>query len=313
MVFKDFYSILGLQPTASSLQIKHAFYKLALKYHPDKNPLDPTSSDKFKEISEANKVLSDPEKRKKYDKLFIQIKNAQFSKKREYESYLAQKRKTYQHQSNYSTSTKTDTIHKKNRSFSEFIDAFIFTKFTSKINCRSNNVNDIPYRTTLHISLVDALQGAILSLIVGNKKVPVKITPGIANGKEIVYRAFFSDSYPSSRRNLIIRIVIDKHSIFKRFNQNLICDLEIDLYTAILGGIKEIRTLDNKLLRLRIPESTNSGTLLRLKGLGLPFPSNTCLRGDLFIKINVHIPENLSGYEHKLFEQLSILRKTVHS
>lgn len=314
MLFKDYYAILGLQRTASMMQIKRAFYKLALKYHPDKNPQDPASSDKFKEISEANKVLSDPEKRKKYDKIFIELKNGQSAKNRGYESYFAQQRKVYQNQTSYSHSSKTKSSSKKNSGFSDFINNFINTKSSSNTCNNSHNVSkNNPYRTMLHVSLNDVLHGATINLIIDKTKIPVYIPPGVVDGKEIIYHGFFSDSYPFLKRDLIVTVVVDQHPNFKRYNQSMMYSLEIDLYTAVLGGIKEIRTLNNKLLRLKIPRNTSSGTLFRLKGQGLPFSSNINLRGDLFVKISVHIPNDLSSNELKLFEQLSVLRKTASS
>jgi curved DNA-binding protein len=314
MFFKDYYSILGLQKTASLVQIKQNFYKLALKYHPDKNPLNPASSDIFKEIAEANRVLSDPEKRKKYDKLYIELKNAQSAKKHGYESYFDQKKKFNQSQSTYSHTTMKEGFSKKSSNFSVFIKNFINPKFSSKVNNYSHNSNNYnPYRKNLHIPLEDILHGATKSIVINNAKVQVRITPGITNGKEIIYHGFFSASYPFLKQDLIITVLVDKHPIFKRFRQHLVCSLNIDLYTAILGGLREILTLDNKLLRLHIPQCIESGTLLRLKEQGLPFPSNTNSRGDLFVKITVHIPKNLSKYELNLFEKLSLLRKTDSS
>jgi curved DNA-binding protein len=313
MNFKDYYSILGLQKTASLVEIKQTFYKLALKYHPDKNPLNPASSDIFKEITEANKVLSDPEKRKKYDKLFIEFENAQSTKKHGYESYFDQKRKFYQSQSTCPHTKMKEDLSKKSSNFSYFINNFINPKFSSKVSNNSHNINNSnPYRKYLHIPLEDTLHGAIKCIVVNNAKVQVRITPGITNGKEIIYYGFFSDTCPLLKQNLIITVLVDKHPIFKRFNQNLMCSLNIDFYTAILGGPREIITLDNKLLRLKIPKCTENGTLLRLKGQGLPFPSNIDSRGDLFVKVTVHLPKNLSKYELNLFEKLSFLRKMIH-
>ena len=288
MQFKDYYSILGLQQTASTEQIKYTFHMLALKYHPDKNPLDPTTCDKFKEILEASKVLINPEKRKSYDENFVANKNAQSSKERVCKSYSSQKRKTYKNPTSPSSRSKT----KRN----------------------SQNVNkDIPYRTIMHVSLEDAFRGATIILLVLRKRVPVMITPGTTSGKVITYYGLLSGRTAKIKRDLIVTIMVDRHPVFEHSNYNLIYNLKINLRTALYGGKKDIKTIDKKCIRLNIPEGTYCGTLLRLKGQGFPIHSDSNLRGDLFVKIFVQLPKKLTKLEKKLYEQLAVLRKTTSS
>ena len=306
MEYKDYYKTLGVEKTATADEIKKAYRKLAKKYHPDKNPGSKPSEEKFKEISEANEVLSDPEKRKKYDQLgsnWKQYENAGAGGDDRFRNFYGnqQQGRTY-------TSGNVNDIFGGEGGFSDFFESFFGggQGFTSRPQ-RSRKGKD--YEAALNISLEEAFHGTEKEFTLDGKKIRVKITPGMEHGKKLRLK---NQGAPGSaggeKGDLYITIQINSHQLFEREGNDLSYVLDVDLYTALLGGKKSVRTIDGKTINVNIPPETENGTNLRIKNMGMHHSNNTELRGDLYVKINLKLPKNLTAQEKELITKLQSLR-----
>jgi curved DNA-binding protein len=305
MEFKDYYKTLGVDKSASKEDIKKAYRKLAKKYHPDKNPGDKASEEKFKEVTEANEVLSDPEKRKKYDQLGSNWKSYENAGAGGGEWFRNNQRTRQGGGAQYSGNF--DEMFGNVGGFSDFFESFFGGGQGYSTHPRPRKGKN--YEATLSISLEDAHGGAEKEFIVDGRKIRIKITPGIEDGKKLRLKNQGSDGIAGGEKgDLYITIQVDNHALFERKGNDLYCNLEIDLYTAMLGGKKIVKTLDGKTINLNIPAETDSGTALRIKGMGMNYPNNENMRGDLYVKMNVKLPKHLSAKEKELFRELSLIR-----
>lgn len=308
MEFKDYYKTLGLDKQASADEIKKAYRMLAKKYHPDKNPNDKIAEEKFKEVSEAYEVLKDPEKRKKYDTLganWKQYQNAGGPNKDWFKNFNQGRQG-----SNYQFSGNFNDLFGNLGGFSDFFESFFGGGGKHRGAGGFANVaqkgND--YEASLTISLKEAHKGVEKQFSVNGSTLRVKITPGIEEGKKLRLRNQGGEGIGGGEKgDLYLKIQIEKHPHFERKENDLFYNLDIDLYTAILGGKKEITTLDGKRINIVIPKETESGKILKVKEMGMNNPYGG--KGDLLIRINVNIPKNLTDEERKLFEKLASLRK----
>jgi curved DNA-binding protein len=305
MEFKDYYKILGVDKNATKDDIKKVFRRLAKKYHPDKNPGDKASEEKFKEVTEANEVLSDPEKRKKYDQLgsnWKQYQNAGAESSSRYRNYQSGNQG-----GGAAFSGNIDELFGNVGGFSDFFESFFGGRTNDTRQSRPRRGKD--YEASLSISLEEAHHGTEKEFILDGKKIRIKITPGIEQGKKLRLKNQGSTgSAGGEKGDLYITIKIDDHTQFKRDGNDLYCNLDIDLFTAMLGGKKTLKTLDGKTINVNIPPETDSGSTLRIKEMGMHFPGNTNSRGDLFVKVNVKLPKHLSNKEIELFKELSLIR-----
>jgi curved DNA-binding protein len=305
MEYKDYYKILGVDKNATKDDIKKVYRRLAKKYHPDKNPGDKASEEKFKEVTEANEVLSDPEKRKKYDQLGSNWK--------QYQNTGAEA--NYGHR-NYQTGNQGEGVHYSGNfdelfgnvgGFSDFFESF-FGGSTSHSR-QSHPRKGKNYEANLSISLEEAHHGTEQEFILDGKKIRIKITPGIEQGKRLRLKNQGSEGISGGEKgDLYITLKIENHAQFERKGNDLYCNLEVDLYTAILGGKKPLKTLDGKTINVNIPPETESGTTFRIKEMGMHHSNDNNLRGDLFVNINVKLPKHLGSKEIELFKELSLLR-----
>jgi curved DNA-binding protein len=305
MEFKDYYKILGVDKNATKDDIKKVFRRLAKKYHPDKNPGDKASEEKFKEVTEANEVLSDPEKRKKYDQLGFNWKQYQNAGPEANYGY-----KNYQpgnQGGGTAYSGNFDELFGNVGGFSDFFESFFGGRPGSSKQSHPRKGKD--YEASLSISLEEAYHGTEKEFIVDGKKIRIKITPGIEQGKKLRLKQQGSDGVSGGEKgDLYITINIENHFRFERKGNDLYCNLDVDLYTAVLGGKKHLKTLDGKTINVNIPPETESGTSFRIKEMGMNHNANSALRGDLFVKINVKLPKHLSAKEIELFKELSLIR-----
>ncbi len=308
MEFKDYYKILGVDKNATQEEINKAFRKLALKYHPDKNPGDKSAEEKFKEISEANEVLSDPEKRKKYDRLGANWKQYQYagadSANDWFSGFGRGGRQTYEFNNNF------EDLFGGLGGFSDFFESFFGHKSRPSSHSRqaSSRGNDI--QANLNITLEEAVNGAERQIQINGKKIKLKIAPGTKENNKLRLKGLGqAGKLGGEAGDLYLNIHILKHPFFEVDGSDLYYNLDLDLYTAILGGNVVIKTLDGKKLNVKISKETENGKLLRISGMGLPVDGNSNKKGDLFIRINVSLPKNLSDEEIKLFKKLSQLRK----
>ena len=308
MAYIDYYKILGVDKNASQDDIKKAFRKLARKYHPDLNPNDPSAKDKFQEINEANEVLSDPEKRKKYDEYGEHWKHAV--------EFEAQK-KARQHTggggggfSGFGGDGGSYWYSSDGEGFSGG-DAGGFSDFFESMfghrggGGRGNaGFRGQDFNAELHLSLRDAARTHKQVLNVNGKQVRITIPAGVADGQVIKLKGYGGEGINGGPAgDLYITFKIAEDSVFKRLGDDLYVDVEMDLYTAVLGGEKVIDTLEGK-VKLKIKPETQNGTKVRLKGKGFPVYKKEGQFGDLIITYSVKIPTNLTDRQKELFREL---------
>ncbi len=290
MEFKDYYKILGVSKSASAEEIKKAYRKLAIKYHPDKNQGNKTAEDKFKEANEANEVLSDPEKRKKYDELGENWKHYQ-------PGTPPPNSNAGRRQSQYSSDEDFN-----NSNFSDFFESMFGNRFGGRSQAPPAKGED--YQTTVSITLEEAYTGTARLLEVNGEKLQMKFKPGTIDGQNLRIKGKGGVGGRGGQRgDIYVTINIPEHSYFQRKENDLYCEIPVDLYTCILGGKATVRTLKGN-LQITIPSETDTGKVLRLKGLGMPKYAASTEFGDLYAKVKLILPKNLSKEEIELFQQL---------
>lgn len=304
MAYIDYYKVLGVDKNASQADIKKAFRKLARKHHPDLNPNDPSAKDKFQEINEANEVLSDPEKRKKYDEYGEHWKHA--------DEFEAQKQQ-YRGQSGggeywYSSGEGFDGagfgggFSGNESGFSDFFESL----FGNRGRGRGSNAGfrGQDYNAELQLSLRDAARTHKQILNVNGKSIRITIPAGVANGQTIKLRGHGgpgANGGPAG--DLYITFVIPEDPIFKRLGDDLYVTAPLNLYIAVLGGEQTVDTLDGK-VKLKVKPETQNGTKVRLKGKGFPVYKQEGKAGDLIITYSIQIPTSLTDRQKELFREL---------
>lgn len=288
MDFIDYYKLLELDKNADESAIKKAYRKLARKYHPDLNPNDKVANTKFQQINEANEVLSDPEKRMKYDKFGKDWKHAD-------ENAASQKYS--------STQGRPDSYSEQD--FSEFFGSMFGGGGQGR---RQTKFRGQDLHAELHLRLEAAYLSQKQTLTINGKNIRLTIPAGIENGQTIKITGQGGDGMNGGPKgDLYIKFAITNQTKFKRDGNNLYTTVDLDLYTAILGGETTIDTFSGK-VKLKIPPETEGGTKVRLKGKGFPLYKKEGEFGDLIITYNIKTPGNLSEKEKELFKELSKLR-----
>jgi curved DNA-binding protein len=311
MDYKDYYQIIGVPKDASEKDIKQAYRRLARKFHPDVNPNNKSAQEKFKEINEAYDVLSDSEKRKKYDTLG--------SNWQQYEQYqhAGQQGPFQWGGGQYQTISPEDFENlfgglggKDAGGFSDFFRTFFgggFAGGAPRASMRPRRGQDIEH--VVEIPLEEAYRGATRVLQKEGRRLEVKIPAGVKTGSKIrLSGEGMPGSSGANAGDLYLRVQIEPHSTFERQGDDLYCDVPVDLYTAVLGGQVHVPTLKGK-LALRIPAGTQPGKKFRLAGQGMPKLNQENSFGDLYAQVRITLPENLSEAERELFEKLAQLRK----
>lgn len=307
MEFKDYYKILGVDKNASLDEIKKAYRKLAMKYHPDRNPGNKKAEEKFKQITEANEVLSDTEKRKKYDTLGSNWKQYQ-SQGQGFQDFYS----NYGGGRQQSYSGNLDDLFGNISGFSDFFESFFGRSGPAgrQQNRRSRKGQD--FEATLYIPLIEAYNGITKEISVGGKRVRVKISPGTKEGKKLRLKGLGNEGMNGGEKgDLYLTLKIEKDPYFELDGNNLYYDIFVDLYTAVLGGKMKVIILGGKTVNITIPAGTDSGKILRLKGLGFPISENSKTYGDLLVRIKVELPKNLTKEETDLFKKLASLRSST--
>jgi curved DNA-binding protein len=294
MEFIDYYKVLGVSKKATEKEIKAAYRKLARKYHPDLNPNNKEAEKKFKQLNEANEVLSDPEKRKKYDEFGKDWKHAdEFKKAREQQK---------QQRTQYNTGSQSGQ-----GDFSDFFESMFGggggrrggqTKF------RGQDLN-----AELQLNLKDVYTSQKHTLTVNGKNIRLSFPAGIENGQVIKISGYGAPGVNGGPNgDLYITFSINNNTKFKREGKNLYTTADLDLYTALLGGDIMIETFDGK-VKLKVAPGTQSGTKVKLKGKGFPVYKKESEFGDLYVTYQVELPTSLSDKEKELFTELKKLRK----
>lgn len=291
MEFIDYYKTLGVAKNASSDEIKKAYRKLARKLHPDLNPNDKEAHKKFQQINEANEVLSDPEKRKKYD---------QYGKDWQHAEQFEQARQS-QRQSETADEWFSGTHAEGD--FSDFFESLFGGRSTG--SRRQTKFRGEDYNAELHLSLTDAFRTHQQTLTINGKNIRITIPAGIENGQVIKLKGYGAPGVNDGPAgDLYITFSIAEHPDFKRLGNDLYTTASIDLYTAVLGGETIIDTMNGK-VKLKVNPGTQNGTKIRLKGKGFPAYKKEGQYGDLYVTFSVKIPVNLTEKQKELFTELS--------
>lgn len=304
MAYIDYYSILGIPKTASADDIKKAYRKLARKYHPDINPNNEEAKQKFQQINEANEVLSNPENRKKYDEYGENWKHAE-----EYEKARQQQAQNggfadYGNFGGFGNGGGSYSFSDDEGGFSDFFES-IFGNRSGSRSGKQRGMRGQDYTTEMNLSLHDAYETHKRELSVNGKKLRITIPAGVANGQTIKLNGqggAGANGGPSG--DLYITFVINDDPNFKRIGNDLYTTAPIELYTAVLGGEETINTFTGK-VKLKIPEGTQNGTKIRLKGKGFPIYKQEGQYGDLFVTYSVKIPTNLTEEQKEQFQKLA--------
>ncbi|MDR1200551.1 MAG: J domain-containing protein [Tannerellaceae bacterium] len=294
MAYIDYYKILGVSKDASQDDIKKAYKKLARKHHPDLNQNDPDAHRKFQEINEANEVLSDPEKRKKYDQYGENWKHAD-----QFEAQQNQQRH-YQGDSDGGYWSSSD-----DSGFSDFFEQMFGSRGGGK--GRTYGFRGQDFNAELHLSLMDAAKTHKQVITVNGKNLRITVPAGIANGQTIKLKGQGGEgSNGGPFGDLYITFIIAEDSVFKRAGDDLYVTVPLNLYTAILGGEQIVNTMDGK-VKLKIEPGTQNNTKVRLKGKGFPVYKKDGQAGDLIVSYTIDIPTNLSDKQKELFREIQNL------
>lgn len=291
MNFIDYYKVLGIDKNATESEIKKAYRKLARKYHPDINPNDPEAEKLFKQINEANEVLSDAEKRKKYDKYGKDWQHA--------EEFEKQQRTRNQGGGSggytYSGGQGAD--------FSDFFESMFggsgFSNRSGRVKYKGQD-----YNATLELGLMDVLHTHKRTLTINNRNIRITIPAGIEDGQTIKIKGHGGEGINGGPKgDLFITFSIRNTTEFKREGSQLYKTVELPLTRAVLGGDVVIDTLSGK-VKLNIKPETQTGTQVKLKGKGFPVYKKEGHFGDLIITYQVRIPKDLTEAQKQLFKQL---------
>ena len=322
MNYKDYYKILGVDRNASQDEIKKAFRRLARKYHPDMNKGDKDAEEKFKEINEAHEVLSDPEKRQKYDQFGVHWQQYERAGGRPEDFNWDAWR------------TQPGGFHTRTVSPEEFEQLFGnlggiggmggFSDFFETLFGGFRRAGGAGYARqqvrrpqrgqdaehTVEITLEEAHRGTtrILQWEDG-RKIEAKIPPGVKTGSKVRLRGQGGRGAMGGQSgDLYLKIKVLPHPLFTREGDDLRTNVPVSLYDAILGGEVEVAAIDRR-VKLTIPPGTQNGRVFRLRGLGMPNVRNPEKRGDLLVKVNVLLPKDLTPKERELFQKLRDMRK----
>lgn len=299
MEYKDYYKILDVDKNATQDEIRKAFRKLAVKYHPDKNPGDKAAEEKFKSVNEANEVLSDPDKRKKYDQLGANWKQYEQAG---YQPGRAEGGGPFGQY--YYQADPGDVFG--DSGFSDFFTQFFGggrrqAGFTGGGDPFAAAGHDFQASTTL--TLEEAFHGTSRIISLEGKKIRITTKPGAYDGQLLRIKGKGSKGRgggPSG--DLYLKLNVATHPVFTRDGDHLIQDKTIDIATAVLGGSLEVSTLKGT-LKMTIPPGTQPGQTLRMKGYGMPFYDRDGF-GDMLVRIQVEIPKNLTKDQRALFKKL---------
>ncbi len=327
MDFKDYYATLGVPKTATDKEIKQAFRKLARKYHPDVNPGDKSAEAKFKEVNEANEVLGDPEKRKKYDELGANW--------RMYEQAAAAGGGRPGAAGPQGFGGFTGGVHTMSEDemremfgggdspFSDFFNVFFGgasaggfedARRGGRGGARSRARKGRDIEQEIELSLDDVYRGVTRRLLFTlggqNRSVDVRIPAGVGDGSRV---RIAGEGEPGAggapNGDLYLRIRLTPDATFERKGQDLYVRVPIPLTTAVLGGEANVRTIAGKSLRLKIPPTTQHGQMFRLKGHGMPVPGKAGEFGDLYATADVQLPRQLTPEQRAHFEALQKLER----
>jgi DnaJ-class molecular chaperone len=322
MEFKDYYATLGVSKSASDAEIKKAYRKLARKFHPDLNPGDKSAEAKFKEVNEANEVLGDPDKRRKYDELGANWRayeqqappGAQPGQAGGWDVHFGggPGGATYRTMS----PDEMQDMFGTDDPFSDFFHTFFGGGATSAGTGRRTRSERArrgrDFEQPVDLTLEEAFTGATRRLVIQHadksRSVDVRIPAGVKDGAR-VRAAGEGEPSAAGAGDLYLAVRILPHARFDRRGQDLHVRVPVPVTTAVLGGEAVVPSLSGTTLRLRVPEGTTTGQVLRLRGHGMPAVGKPDQRGDLYATVEVQVPSRLSDEQRKLYEELRSLEK----
>ena len=297
MEYKDYYKVLGVDRSAKQDEIKKAYRKLAVKYHPDKNPGDKAAEEKFKEISEAYQVLGNEESRKKYDELganWKQYENAGYGQG--FQGFGGQGFEGF-----------------SSSGFSDFFDMFFGGQGGGDFDfsniggfggrrTRTRTMKGHDLNASIDLTLREAYYGSQRIINIGNETIKISIKPGVKDGQTLRVKGKGNPGVNGGENgDLLLKINIIQDTVYQRDGDDLIKNVNIDIYTAILGGKVEIDTMKGN-VNVPIKPQTQNNSLLRLKGLGMPHYGKEGA-GALILKVQLVLPNHFSEKELELIKQ----------
>ena len=311
MAFIDYYKVLGVDRSATQADIRKAFRKLAKQYHPDINKNNPQAQERFQEINEANEVLSDPEKRKRYDEYGEHWAHAEEyeAQRRQYEQRYGQGQQggfgTYAGGfggfdfGGFGDFSRTEG---NTGGFSDFFEQLFGGTHNRRRGTQALHGQD--YEAELHLTLLEAYTTHKQILNVNNKSIRVTIPAGVADGQRLKLRGQGGEALQGGTRgDLYVTFRIEPDPQFVREGNDLHTQANIPLTTAILGGDALVETLNGN-VRIKITAGTQPGSKVRLKGKGFPLYKKDDAFGDLIVTLNTTIPTHLTPHQHRLIEEL---------
>lgn len=297
MAFIDYYKILGLDKNATAKDIKKAYRKLARKYHPDVNPNDAQAEQKFKEINEANEVLGNAENRKKYD---------QYGKDWQHADDIEKAKQQQQYQNSRSSSY--NDFGDDQGAYSSFFESMFGggrtrSGFGQNVQFKGQDLN-----ANLQINLTDVYTAQKQTLTINGKKIRLTIPAGVEDGQTIKIKGHGGEGVGGGPKgDLYITFKIVNNTSFKRDKSDLYTTVQLDLYTAVLGGEITVNTFNSK-VKLKVKPGTQNNSKVKLKGKGFAKYKEENSYGDFYITYQISIPEKLSPKEKELFEELAKLQ-----
>jgi curved DNA-binding protein len=304
MEYKDYYKILGVDKNATSKDIKKAYRKLAAKHHPDKTKGDKAAEEKFKEVNEANEVLSNAEKREKYDALGANWQAYEQSGG-DWKQYAQQQ--SGGQNTHYYEGDPSEFFGRQGGEggFSNFFEQF-FGGGRQHRSSRGFTGGDI--EAELPITLLEAYQGSKRTFELNGQKLRITIKPGAYNGQKLKIKGKGQPgANGGAKGDLYINLRLQPDPRFKLKGNDLWVTKTIDLYSAILGGKIEVPTLTGT-VKMSLPKGIDNEKILRLKGKGMPIYGTKSF-GDLKVKIRISLPKDLSSEEKELFKKLKNIRQ----
>ena len=325
MEFKDYYATLGVPKTASQKELKQAYRKLARKHHPDVNPGDKAAEGRFKELNEAYEVLSDPDKRRKYDELganwrmYEQAQQSGDAGGAPFGGGWSVNPGGSGGSGGYRTMTEEEMrdLFGEADPFSDFFHTFFGGadapgRRTRQTRPRAQKGGDL--EQTVELSLEDAFHGAMRRLAIKQdghaRTVDVRIPPGVGEGSRVrIAGEGGRGSGGAASGDIYLRVHVKPHPAFERRGADLYTKVAVPVTTAVLGGEAQVTTLDGRPLRLKIPPGTQNGQIFRLKGHGMPKVGKSDERGDLYATVEIQVPAHLSPEERSHYEALAQLEQ----
>ena len=306
--FKDYYQILGVSKSATPEEIKKAYRKLARKYHPDLNAGDKEAERRFKEINEAQEVLSDPEKRAKYDQFGQYWQqggvgaspndfSVDFGQYEGFEDFINELLGRFGGTTSKSGDRRTYSYHTSTDGFSGF------GGFTDPFaNAGFSKISSVDTEAAITLSFAEAFHGSLKHIQLNNETIKVKIPPGAKPGSRIRIKGKGQiNPYDRQRGDLYLTISLQPHSVFKFKGDNIVCEVPITPEEAVLGTDIQVPTPDGK-VTMKIPAGVDSGQSLRLKNKGWKAPNGK--RSDQIVQLKIVTPKKLTATEREYYQKL---------